>query len=261
MIKKIIKRLRGGWKRRRFHLANWSNAAVPVHNISWLPDGFQVRKLAATGVSLIDNFCTHEEAQAVIDSSKDKVRRSRVLVDGKFEDSPGRISDTAMMFGANYRDESLFPLMQRAAMLVGIPYTHLEDVYVTRYGEGGLYNEHLDFGDEYQVDRLYTVLLYLNSVPAEQGGATVFPKLKTAVQPVAGRAVTWTNKNPDGSGHFENSHAAYPVKNGGEKWVIQFWFRRYPMVAAIGDLAVPQARQGQAIDPQTELPAGVTLHQ
>jgi hypothetical protein len=261
MLNKIIKRLRGGWKRRRFHLANWTKAAVPVHNVSWLPDGFQVRKLADTGVTLVDNFCTAEEAQAVVDTARGKVRRSRVLVDGKFEDSPGRISDTAMLFGAKYRDESLFPLMQRASMLVGIPYTHLEDVYVTRYGEGGLYNEHLDFGDEYQVDRLYTVLLYLNSVPVEQGGATVFPKLNTAVQPRQGRAVTWTNKNPDGSGHFENSHAAYPVKNGGEKWVIQFWFRRYSMVEPLAGIDVPQARQGQGIDGQTELPDGVMLHQ
>jgi prolyl 4-hydroxylase len=234
---------------------------VPVHNVSWLPDGFMVRKLADTGVAIIDNFCTAAEAQEVIDIARDKVQRSRVLVDGKFEDSPGRISETAMLFGAKYRHDSLYPLMQRASMLVGIPYTHLEDVYVTRYGEGGLYNEHLDFGDEYQVDRLYTVLLYLNSVPSEQGGATVFPKLNAAVQPKAGRAVTWTNKNPDGSGHYENSHAAYPVKNGGEKWVIQFWFRRYQMVEPVDGLEIPQARQGRSIDAQTVLPDGVTLHQ
>ncbi|MDP7042284.1 MAG: 2OG-Fe(II) oxygenase, partial [Gammaproteobacteria bacterium] len=166
-------------------------------------------------------------------------------------------SDTARLFSADYRHETLYPLMQRASMLVGLPYTHLEDVYVTRYKEGGLYNEHLDFGEGFSTDRLYTVLLYLNTLPESQGGSTVFPHLNAAVQPRVGRAVTWTNKNPDGSGHFEASHAAFPVRDGGEKWVIQFWFRRYPMQKPIPDIELLQARPGIPLEEQDTLPDGV----
>ena len=137
------------------------------------------------------------------------------------------------MYGPYYRYAGVVPLMRRAAALVGLPYTHLEEVYVTRYGEEDFYGQHIDFGDDFGIDRLYTVLLYLNTVPEEQGGATVFPSLKAAVQPQVGRAVTWTNKNPDGTGHLETNHAAFPIKNGGEKWVIQFWFRRYRMIDPI----------------------------
>jgi hypothetical protein len=121
-----------------------------------------------------------------------------------------------------------------------------------------LYNEHVDHGAAFEVDRLYTVLLYLNTVAPEQGGATVFPHLKVAVQPRAGRAVTWTNKNPDGTEHWENSHAAHPVTNGGEKWVIQFWFRAYPLLGAIADMERPQMTTGQPLAADAATPDGVT---
>ncbi len=243
----ILKRLSGGWKRRHYHFNRWFRPSPPPRSISWFPDGFTVRHLAATGLSVIDNFCSADEAAAVIEAARDRLERSGVLIDGKFHEHEGRISYTAELYSRSYRHEGLFPLMQRAAALAGVPYTHIDAVYVTRYPEGGLYNEHLDFGDEYQVDRLYTVLLYLNTVPEEQGGATVFPRLNVAVQPRVGRAVTWTNKNPDGSGHYENSHTASPVTNGGEKWVIQFWLRNYPMVPALDSLPVPQVRTGQPL--------------
>ncbi len=202
---------------------------------SWslLPDGFEIIKLFNTGVFVVDNFCTPEEANNIIEAAKNRMVHSAVMVDGKFRHTAGRISDTARLFGPKYQYSGVVALMRRAAALVGLPYTHLEDVYVTRYTEGGFYATHIDFGDAFGVDRLYTLLLYLNSMPEEQGGATVFPTLKTAVQPKVGRAVAWTNKNPDGTGHLETNHAAFPVKNGGEKWVIQFWFRRYRMIDPI----------------------------
>jgi prolyl 4-hydroxylase len=257
MLRKLIKRLRGAWKRRHYSLSRVFPIAPPPHNASWLPNGFAVTKLAETGLTLIDNFCTAVEAQLVIEAARDRLKRSGVLIDGKWVEHEGRISYTAQLYGPEHKNEVIFPLMQRAAMLTGVPYTHLEAVYVTRYTEGGLYNEHIDYGKEFKVDRLYTVLLYLNTVPDEQGGETVFPRLKVALQPQVGRAVTWTNKNPDGSGHLEYSHAALPVKKGGEKWVIQFWMRRYPMIKPIPSLATPQVNAGRPLAEDADLLAGI----
>jgi hypothetical protein len=197
---------------------------------SVLPDGFKVTRLFHTGVYVIDDFCSAAEAADIIAVASGRLNRSRIRTESGFTDSDERSSYTALMYGPGYRYSSVVPLMRRAAALVGLPYTHLEEVYVTRYRETEFYGQHIDYGDNFDVDRLYTVLLYLNTVPEEQGGATVFPTLKAAVQPLVGRAVTWTNKNPDGSGHLESNHAAFPVKNNGEKWAIQFWFRRYRMI-------------------------------
>jgi prolyl 4-hydroxylase len=255
-------RIRGrlGWlyERRYFFLHKIVGSKIPLHRLSYVPDGFAIRRVGRTGVSVVDGFCTPEEAQAIIDIARDQLNPSAVQVDGKFVLAEGRQSDTALVFGPKNRDPALLPIACRAAILTGLPYTHLEGVYVTRYGEGGHYNEHVDYGDDFNVDRLYTVLLYLNDMGLEQGGATAFPNLNIQVQPRVGRAVSWTNMNPDGSAHLETSHAALPVKSGGEKWTIQFWFHPYKMFAEIG-IPVLQAIPGVPVDEQDQLPEGASL--
>lgn len=217
--------LKRGWQRL---ITGYRPEAMPTAPFDVFPDDFEIRTLDDTGVYVIENFCTPEEAADLVAVAKERLTRSGIVTaDGKIGDSDERISHTAALYSSEFRYAPALPLMQRAAALVGLPYTHVEDVFVTRYQEGGFYAQHIDFGNTYAVDRLYTVLVYLNTVPEEQGGATVFPSLRAAVQPRVGRAVSWTNKNPDGSGHLETNHAAFPVKNGGVKWAIQFWFRKY----------------------------------
>jgi prolyl 4-hydroxylase len=230
-----------------------------MHNLAHLPDGFAVTKVGQTGVTIMDNFCTPEEAQAVIDFSRDKIGPAGILSGGKFVEHPKRRCDTGHVFGPGEINREILPIALRAAAITGVPYTHIEGVYVTRYPEGGLYDEHIDFGDHFKVDRLYTILLYLNDMPSEQGGSTVFPRLNIEVQPRAGRAVCWTNKNPDGSHHNETSHAALPVKAGGEKWSIQFWFRPYKMFDEI-DIEPPQAKQGIPLGEDAVLPDGASRY-
>ena len=50
-------------------------------------------------------------------------------------------------------------------------------------------------------------MIYLNTLDQCDGGATYFRDLNVAVQPQAGRAVCWTNTNPDGSVVFEMDDA------------------------------------------------------
>ena len=85
----------------------------------------------------------------------------------------------------------------------------------------------------------------------------MFERLNLAVTPKLGRAVCWTNTNPDGSGHPETRHEAVPLQPGAEKWVIQLWFRRYPMMGDPPRIpAVPQARPGVPLNGDEDLPDG-----
>jgi hypothetical protein len=250
----LILRVRNLWRRLITGSLRDISSATPW---SVLPDGLKITTLAHTGVYVVDNFCSAEEAVDIIGAATSRLTRSKILTEEGFTDSDERSSCTALMYGPNFRHPGVVPLMQRAAALVGLPYTHLEEVYVTRYRETEFYGQHIDFGDDFDVDRLYTVLLYLNTVPEEQGGATVFPSLKAAVQPLVGRAVTWTNKNPDGSGHLETNHAAFPVKNDGEKWAIQFWFRRYRLMDPAWEKPDQRSGASEPLRGNEILPAGV----
>jgi len=222
-----------------------------------LPAGFEIHRAGDSGISIVENFCTPGEAAALIDKARPHLSSSQIRIRNKTVDFSGRVSETALVHGSSREDPSVVMFMHRAAMLVGLPYTYLEAVFVTRYGPGGFYEQHIDHGDDFRVDRLYTVLVYLNTLDKGLGGETIFPSLNLAAQPRVGRAVSWVNKNPDGSGHLETNHAAAPINEGGEKWVVQFWFHAYKMFKpSKGGL---EHLDETAKERDRQLPAGVRL--
>jgi prolyl 4-hydroxylase len=255
LLSRLRRRAEWLFDRRYYFLNKAFGSRIPVHNLSYLPDGFTVRKVGQTGISVVDGFCTPQEAQAIIELARERLVPSAVQQNGKFVLDPRRKSDTALVFGPDNRDPALLDVACRAAALTGLPYTNLEGVYVTRYLDGGYYDEHVDYGPDFRVDRLYTVLLYLNDMEPIHGGSTAFPRLNVEVQPRIGRAVSWTNMNPDRSPHLESSHIAMPVKPGGEKWTIQFWFHPHRMFDEI-DVAPPQASPGIPLAEDAKLPDG-----
>ena len=85
----------------------------------------------------------------------------------------------------------------------------------------------------------------------------MFEKLNIGVRPKCGRAVIWTNTNPDGSHHEETMHEALPVKGDADKWVIQLWFRRYKMIDVPSSIFdAPHTRRGKPLDGNEDLPPG-----
>ena len=52
--------------RRNYYLSKLLPAKVPVTPLYYLPDGFSVHTVANTGIRVIDNFCTREEADYLI---------------------------------------------------------------------------------------------------------------------------------------------------------------------------------------------------
>jgi hypothetical protein len=260
-MKKLLLKLRKGYywiaDRLGFLRAKLFGPNVPLYPIVFLPDGFTVTHAGSTGLRIVDNFCTPDEAAYLIHCASDKLKDSRITINNKQIKDDYRTSQTALVFDPFNKDPQILPLLYRASMLLGVPFANVESVYVTRYREGEYYKAHRDFYAGFDGDRLYTALIYLNDLSPEQGGGTVFGDLNIGVRPKLGRAVIWTNTNPDGSHHEETSHEALPVENGGEKWAIQLWFRKYKMID-IPDafIETPQTSQGQPLAGDEALPAG-----
>ena len=248
------------FRRRRYYRKFIRPQPVPPHTISFLPDGFFVRQVANTGISIIDNFCTPDEALHLINSARDQLTPSTTVYKHTRTLSERRTSETATVFSKEKPNPIVTPLLYRGAMLMGIPYNHIEAVYVSRYQSGQQFEPHTDFCAGFQGDRLYTLLLYLNDLLPEQGGETIFHDLNVSIQPKRGRAITWTNKNPDESVHPETRHSARPVRGDAEKWVIQLWFRRYKMFDAtvVANQEVPQTTMGKALKGDEFLPEGIS---
>lgn len=243
--------------RRGFFAARVFGLRVPTFPLVHLPDGFTVEHVGNTGLSIVENFCTPEEARATIEAAQHRLEASRITIDNKQVQDAYRTSQTATVFDPTVQTPVVVPLLYRAAMLLGVPPTHAENVFVTRYQEGEYYKAHEDYGDNFDGDRLYTVLIYLNDLADDQGGGTVFTDLNVGVKPRLGRAVIWTNTNPDGSRHTETRHEALPVTNGGEKWAIQLWFRAYELLDIPVTMATtPQTRPGEPLTARDAVPQG-----
>ncbi len=226
--------------------------------VDFLPPGFAVSQIADTGVSVIDDFCTREEAEYIIETARPYLTPSRIAVNNEAVLEDGRSSSTTSVYTEASKDPALLPLLFRGAMICGVPYTHVETVFVTRYSSKEYYKSHEEFFSGFQGDRLYTVLIYLNDMEPEEGGSTTFEKLRLGVTPKCGRAVSWTNRNPDRSPHPETTHEALAVAEGSEKWVIQLRFRRYELISPADEFPSPPDYQAQIPLPvDTVLPDGV----
>ena len=258
---KILTKIRNYWQwiadRKGYFKAKVWGVEVPVFPLALLPDGFEVHWAGKTGIAIVENFCSHDEADYLISRAGKRLTDSRITIDNKQIKDPYRKSQTAIVFDPYNKDPAVLRVVQRAAMLLGIPADHVESVYVTRYRSGEYYKVHHDAYEGFDGDRLYTTLIYLNDMKEEEGGGTVFEKLNVGVRPKCGRAVMWTNTNPDGTQHPEVVHEALPVAPGAEKWVIQLWFRKYKMIAVPKtSFDTPQAKRGLPLRGDEKLPAG-----
>jgi len=231
---------------------------VPIFPLALLPDGFSISWAGKTGIAIVDNFVTRDEADYLIARAAGKLTDSQITVGDKRIKDSYRTSQTAIVLNPYYLDPTVITIVRRAAMLLSLPASHVESVYVTRYRGGEYYKAHEDAYPGFDGDRLYTTLIYLNDLEENAGGGTVFEKLNIGVRPRCGRAVIWTNKNEDGSIHNEALHEAMPVSADSVKWVIQLWFRSYPMIAMPAYSSDnPQTKRGEPLQGSEVLPDGV----
>ena len=242
----------------RKYLATKGIPFIPEPPIWQFPEGFSVHSIGKTGVRVVDNFLSEEEAREVISLYGLAVSRSTVIGPGgnSMTHDYRTSSDSLIAIDSSPLIESL---TYRAATLFGLPVSHAENFSLTRYQHGEYYKGHFDHDGSMKADRLYTLLIYLNSLTPEEGGGTCFEKLNLVAQPVCGRAVVWNNSDLGRVRLPESYHSALPIlKEGAEKWVAQLWFRSYR-----NSSTRPAARSalpaGVQLEASTPLPPNVFL--
>jgi hypothetical protein len=252
IIKGLIRRIRQIWVRRYYLLTKVLPLEVPVHSVSWVPDGFTNRKIAATGVRVIDNFCTAEESAWLINSARNVLQSANADVAVNDVASTGVLA----LAGAD-NDDAILTLLYRSSILLDVPYTHASRIMLARCRSDSavdILSKHAPAGSG---KRQHVVMIFLNEVPGDMGGDTVFEGLKFAASPRVGRALCWTRDAAAGTADIL-PHELPPVSEDSEKWVLQLWFLDYPLLADLHEASgAAQARKGEALTGDEEMPAGV----
>jgi prolyl 4-hydroxylase len=180
-----------------------------------------------------DQFLTDSECDQIIDMAKPTLKRSSV-VDAKslkvVMDSRRTSSGT---FLSPYSQLNAIQKIREAGEeITSLPKENGEPLQVLYYPTGGEYQPHYDYFDKNEEggilhskrggQRVATLLVYLNT--PEEGGETVFPKLKIKINPKKGRAVLFYNISSDGTVDPRTLHGGAPVLSG-EKWIATLWIR------------------------------------
>ncbi|GLI09482.1 hypothetical protein YDYSG_55140 [Paenibacillus tyrfis] len=191
------------------------------------------------------------ECRQLIELARHHLEPAKVIGEKEVVASEFRKSEFAWFHHDSY--PLVREVSQRLAALVGQPLHYAESLQIARYGVGGKFGAHFDTYDLNTVagkkfyddggQRLYTALLYLNTVDA--GGETYFPELNLDIAPSEGTLIVFeTCKRGTNESHPLSLHGSRELREG-EKWIATLWFRERPQY---------EPRQA-ASDPQETAPS------
>ncbi|WP_404350125.1 2OG-Fe(II) oxygenase [Sutcliffiella horikoshii] len=174
-------------------------------------------------VVVLANVLSDEECDALIQLSKDKMKRSKVA-NGMEVDAIRTSSSTFFQEGEN---ELVSRIEKRVSQIMNVPVEHGEGLQILNYQVGQEYKAHFDFfkssNKPVSNPRISTLVMYLNHV--EEGGETYFPKLKLSVSPQKGMAVYFEYFYDNQELNELTLHGGSPVVVG-DKWAATQWMRR-----------------------------------
>jgi prolyl 4-hydroxylase len=187
-------------------------------------------------IVLYPDVISAQEAQHLIALAQGRLSRSTVIHSSTQAGTVDEVRTSQTAFLDKAQDPVVAALEERVARLLGCTVAHLEPLQVVHYTEGQQYKPHHDYFDAAYLastdgnQRRHTLLIYLNDVPWESGGQTVFPHLGLGLQPRLGLGLYFQNADPLTGVDPQTLHAAMPLQPGAEKWACNVWVRQGPWV-------------------------------
>jgi prolyl 4-hydroxylase len=178
-----------------------------------------IARLEEPLVVVLGNVLSHEECDALIELSKDRVQRSKIG-DSRQVD---QLRTSSSMFFQEAENDVVARIEKRISQIMNIPVEHGDGLQVLNYKIGQEYKAHYDFFKSAKNPRISTLVMYLNDV--ELGGETFFPKLNFSVSPQKGMAVYFEYFYDDQNLNDKTLHGGAPVIIG-DKWAATQWMRR-----------------------------------
>jgi hypothetical protein len=179
-------------------------------------------------VITLDNFMSHEEADAVFAAGRHKGtkwQRSQAG-DGVQE---ARTSSTAWCRGNCLVDRHVVNVQKRVEEWTGVPQENAEYMQLLEYKQGQYYRVHHDQNSPRSSawgPRMYTFFMYLSD--GYEGGKTHFPRLNITIDAHKGAALVWPSiLDADPYERDDRTdHESLPVE-AGTKYAANYWLHMY----------------------------------
>lgn len=184
-------------------------------------------------VQIIENFISPENCKYLIETYKDKVFQSKVVMvdnDGTTKSDVHKARTSSTYYIPN-TDKVISELRQKVAVFLKTSINNIEGVQFLRYMKGERYLWHHDFlkGDDVTNQRVDTLIIYLNDLEESDGGATSFFHYKMKVQPKEGRTAWFKNCDENAKLINESLHAGEEILTDVIKYALNIWIRQTPL--------------------------------
>lgn len=181
-------------------------------------------------IILIHDFLDEKEIESLLQSAKDRFRRSHVVGD----ENANTVHEQRTSFSCMFRKTEnpvLSSIEDRVSKITGLSKQYMEPCQLVKYEKNQQYAPHFDWFDtrgscareevNQRGQRFLTILAYL--VEPSAGGNTVFPRIDLHVPATAGSALLWFNTNA-GKADERTEHGGMPVYDG-TKVAMNIWVR------------------------------------
>lgn len=171
-------------------------------------------------------FLSADEVAWLIEMAAPRFRAARVFDERqqRFVVHPYRDALVAS-FPAPFEWPAVHVINRRIAEASGTAVAQGEPLQILRYGPGQSYRPHLDAVPGLANQRIFTLLIALNS--DFDGGATEFPGLELSLRGRPGDALLFRNADDDGLPDRRTLHAGLAVR-AGTKMIASRWIRQRP---------------------------------
>ena len=179
-------------------------------------------------INMYDNFINKNDCDKLIKLSEGKFIQSSVYGSNKgFIDTNARTSSNA--YFKRGENSLIKNIENKVCDLLNIKLDQIEPLQIARYERGQEYKYHYDYfekeTDQYNNQRTNSIIIYLNDLTEEDGGATHFPLYKCKFYPYKGRAIHWKNMDLDNNLNKLSLHAGQPILTDKTKYILTIWTR------------------------------------
>lgn len=184
-------------------------------------------------IKILENFLSSEDCKYLIQTYKDKTNRSKVLININDDKTMSDIhkARTSSTYFIPKTDKVITELRKKVSNMLEVDSNNIEGIQFLKYVKGERYLYHHDFLKCVNItnQRVNTIILYLNDLEEEDGGATSFYYHKMKVIPKEGKAVWFKNCDDDGKLINESLHAGEEILTDKVKYALNIWVRQKPL--------------------------------
>ena len=175
-------------------------------------------------LKIYDDFLTDNECEYLIKKYKDKCVKSMFLGDNT--EAQNDTVRNSYDYGFEKNTCGLITKIEnKLSKIINVPVENFEEIQFIKYKKDNFYKKHFDYFN-IKNDRIYTAIIYLNTLEKSDGGYTQFINYNEEIQPIKGRAIVFKNIVNDKPYPY-SLHRGEKVNTNKEKYILSCWIRKY----------------------------------